>query len=338
MPSRKFIRLCFATPLLISVLVACTGCEADIVRLHDALEGKDRIPPVLLSIEAVGTMEIRCSFDESVVCDESSPWKINDTPPARLSSDGNEVTIVSPVRIPLGGIVTIEGKVKDLSGNTTWFSSPCWGYNDKVPPLLINEFTTKGTDANPDRTELKVLENGNIAGVTLSDGPEDMWEERIVLPDQQVQTGDFIIIWWKGVPTETSYQGENGHRVYSYTVEGKPGLPGNNGLLVLSASPAYNAKVLDTVVYTNHTTTTFDGFGNRELQQKVRRIVEMGFWKCDKQIPDGSCGVDSSASTATRSICRDPGAPDTDSPRDWHVTPTKGASFGKDNTTERFTP
>ncbi len=332
------IRLAVSVPLLLLILSACTGCEADIGTLHNMLTGKDRYPPVLLSVRAVSSTRIVCRFNEPVRYDEAFHWKIHDTEPTQLIATEHEISIISGKDIPLGTAVMVEGRVRDAVGNSTWFSSSCWGYNAEIPSLLINEFTTKGTDANPDRTELAVLSDGDIAGVTLSNGPEDLWTDRIILPPQRVQTGDFIVIWWKGSALEAIEEGGNGFQTYSYAVPEEPGLPGNNGLLVLSADPAPDSEVLDAVVYTNRTTTTFNGFGSRELHQKVEKLVESGHWKSSSQTIDSTCGIDSTYSTATRSMCRTPGCEDTDANGDWHVTPTRGATFGTGNTTERYSP
>lgn len=336
--TKKQIQLSIAIPLLLVILSACTGCEAEIGTLHNLLTGKDRQPPILLSVEAISSTEIVCRFNEPVDCDDAFPWSVSHGQEIQYMADGAETIIQCGQPIPKGDTVTIEGKVRDAAGNTTWFSTSCWGYNGNVPLMLINEFTTKGSETNPDRTELLVLSDGDIAGATLSDGPEDLWNSKVILPSRQVSKGDFIVIWWKGTPKESVAVGENGSRIYSYPADGEPGLPGNNGILVLTASPAPQAKILDAVVYTNRTTTTFNGFGSRELLQKVMRIVESGYWKSSTQTLDADCGIDSTYSTATRSICRTPDGQDTDSKDDWHVVPTRGATFGSENTKEKYLP
>lgn len=334
----KRVRLAVSVPLLLLILSACTGCEADIGTLHNMLTGKDRNPPVLLSVQAVSPTRIVCRFNEPVRCDEAFQWKLHGATPAQLITTENEISVISNETIPRGEAVVIEGRVRDEVGNSTWFTSSCWGHNAEIPSLLINEFTTKGTDANPDRTELSVLSDGNLAGITLSDGPEDLWAARIVLPSQRVRRGDFVVIWWKGSPLEAIGHGEDGSGIYSYALPESPGLPGNNGVLVLTSTPAPSSKILDAIVYTNRTTSTFDGFGSKELRQKVEKLVESGHWKPATQTIDARCGIDSTYSTATRSICRTPGGVDTDGKEDWHVTPTRGATLGAANTKEQYSP
>ena len=56
------------------------------------------------------------------------------------------------------------------------------------------------------------------------------------------------------------------------------------------------------------------------------------------EIPYPSEAVDVSESTATRSLCRDSVPQDSNTDSDWHTVPTRGLTFGKENTDEVYTP
>jgi hypothetical protein len=49
-------------------------------------------------------------------------------------------------------------------------------------------------------------------------------------------------------------------------------------------------------------------------------------------------GVNPEGSTGTRSLCRSSASMDNDRPEDWHVVPTRAATFGTDNSDEVFQP
>lgn len=331
---RKFTRA--ATACLL-VLLGTTGCNVDVGPLHDAFIGKDRNPPIVLSVESISSQCVVCTFDEPVRQDGSFRWLADGESPEAIAEDGATIRISTKRFLPKGARFVVEGRVRDDAGNSTWFSVPCWGCNETLAGLKINEFTTKGTDANPDRTELLVTDDGDIAGATLSNGPLDTWDTRIILPSQAVCAGDYIVVWWKGHPKIQSECNEDGTHTYSFAVDGSPGLSANNGALVLTENPAAQAAIVDAVVYTNRETTTYDGFGSKPLQEMVRHLVASGYWKCaDTAAPDASCGIDSTHTSATRSMARVPGLPDTDCASDWFVTETRGATFGEANTDRRY--
>ena len=72
--------------------------------------------------------------------------------------------------LPPGEKGILQGAVEDNARNSLYFTISLYGYNDRVPKVLINEFTTQGSSAHPDRVELLVLEAGDTAGMVFYDG------------------------------------------------------------------------------------------------------------------------------------------------------------------------
>ena len=54
-----------------------------------------------------------------------------------------------------------------LTGTPRRSSPQFYGFNARVPRLLINEFTPRGSGNHPDLVELKTLTAGNMGGVVL---------------------------------------------------------------------------------------------------------------------------------------------------------------------------
>lgn len=314
--------------VLLLTLPLCS-CEAEPRHeIFNVLSGQDCKSPVLLASEAVTPDKIVCRFDETVFCSPED-FSVDDSA-RRIESvvpTNGEITVTFDRPVSAGTRVNISGRVADRVGNTLSFTVGAWGYNDHPPRLVINEFTTKGSGNNPDRVELFARTSGNLAGITLYDGIGQSFDSECILPEYEVEQGDYIVIEY----------GEQLREVHRIEFSGGPvGLGANNGVITLCASP--QGKILDAVLYSNRTSdsdTAYDGFGTRKVQERAALLQECGQWLPNDPVTPQS-GVNSTSSTATRSFCRDPGAADSDSADDWHIVPTGKASFGTENTTQRY--
>lgn len=319
--------------LILCFMCSMIGCEAQPqLELHNVLLGHDHYSPVLLDARATDRYTAEYRFDEMVFCSDSQFTVVS------ADSDAQRIVRVHPYKetvtiefsTPLipGRRTLVRGTVRDRAGNSLSFTVGVWGYNDRIPSLLINEFTTKGTAANPDRVELIALSDGNLAGVTLYHGMPDIYDSETVLPSWDVSAGDYLVIIYGDEPESLEK-----NWLYGGTV----GLGANNGVVSLAKSP--QGDLIDAVLYSNRTSDSdehYDGFGTRKVQQWVRSLEESGHWASLPATPESA--VDSTYSTATRSFCRVEGEADTDGREDWHIVPTRGASFGEKNSEEIYKP
>lgn len=306
----------------------CT-CEAQPPQeIFNVLAQKDHKIPVFLGSEAIALDTVVYRFDETVFC-QKEDFNVVDGYHTIVSivPMENTVSITFDKALEAGKRITVTGQVADSGGNTLWFSAGCWGRNDRIPMLLINEFTTKGSKNNPDQVELLALSAGNLAGITLYDGIGPFFDSECILSTCDVAQGDYIVITYgEEIPpaSELEFYG------------GPTGLGANNGVLTLCEFP--EGPIIDAVLYSNRTSSsdsTYGGFGTKKVQERAALLAESGHWlPNDPLIPEA--GIDSTSSTATRSMCRDPDPIDTNSRADWHIVPTGKASFGAQNTAQRY--
>ena len=318
MDRRIVLVLVFLGLLAVLLPALVIGCSQDVdaVEIVNIFAGADCSSPVLVSVVPESGSVVRLVFDEPVrLYDRASM-------PFQARADGKNVYVTLDSTLEPGVQTTIEGRVKDLSGNTAGFSVRVWGHNPAVPGILINEFTTKGSARSPDRTELLVLGEGNLNGVVLYAGTPQDHDARLMFSDVDVHEGDLLTVWWTETFPEGAQTGKN-----DFCAGCADGLSANNGTLVLCRSPALGAQVLDAVVYSNFTASQ-DGFGTKSARERAQWVLEDGAWKGE--------AVDSSTSTATRSISRNLAGSDTDACADWFVTVTGGSSFGSPNTSEAY--
>ena len=302
--------------MLLAVLLGCSQ-DPEPVEVLNILGGSDSVSPSLVSVQSVTSSVIRLEFSE--------PVRIYGTSfePLGAREDGKFVYVSLDASLKPGTRSYVHGRVKDYSGNTTGFTIQVWGFNPDLPEIVINEFTTKGTAKSPDRTELLVKSSGNINGMTLYNGVPDNFDSYVVFGDIDVRSGDMIVVWWtEELPDRVAEEG-----VIDICAKSGEGLPSNNGAIVLCGTPALGADVLDAVVYSNFS-ASYEGYGTRSAMERATWVIGSGAWKGDP--------LDSTSSTATRSMSRLPDGRDSDGSADWIVTVTGGSTFGAANSSEAY--
>jgi hypothetical protein len=308
----------------------------------------DLRPPLVQAVDTAGPDEIRILFDEDA-------WlmveKTEIRPPLAISGvteAAKEIVIRGEAQVP-GRAYTLEAEARDARGNSASFFADFYGWNPRVPRLLINEFTPRGSGNHPDLIELKVCSEGDMGGVVLYLGTPESFDERLVFPSFQVSRGSFIVVHCKptGEPVEVNETADTAasggldasDHAFDFWIPGATGLPGNNGVLSLYERPG--GKILDGVLYSNRSSQSderYRGFGSAEMLARADELVKAGGWKPAgaRVLPED--GVSPEGSTGTRSIGRGSASADTDTSEDWHVVPTRKASFGAENSDEVYAP
>ena len=304
----------------ISVLILLIGCSqtVDVTEVFNAFSGKDDKAPVLLGAHSESSATVRLDFSEPVKLYGSYVGKYS------ARSEGKSIYIVLPSELEPGIQTQISGRVRDHAGNTCAFSIQVWGLNPRLPKILINEFTTKGSDKSPDRTELRILGDGNLNGMVLYNGIPDDWDSRVLFPDIDVRKNDLVVIWWT---EELPQAAEEASGVINICASCSDSLSSNNGTLVLCDTPSIGATVIDAVIYSNFS-SSYQGFGTKGALQRAQWVQDYGAWSGD--------AIDSTSSTATRSVSRFSDGRDTDSAGDWFITVTGGSTFGTENTSDPY--
>ena len=243
----------------------------------------------------------------------------------------------------------IKGRVKDNHGNSLSFSTKFYGFNPRVPGIVINEFNTTNSGNNREKVELFIHKAGNMAGVVYYAGCGCINDHELIFPPIEVFAGEYIVIHARpqGIPeeiNETGAKDESGGlgatpNARDFWVKGGTGLSTNNGALAVFSSPG--GIILDAVLYSNRTSSSderYRGFGSTNMLHKAECIAEKNEWLFEGlRITPEDC-IDSSRSTATRSMCRNSKSDDTNTKHDWHIVPTSGHTFGRVNSDAVYTP
>jgi len=324
-------------------LAACSAREQ-----WDPRELGDLMPPVLAAVVPLDSRTVEARFDEPVsLVPDTLLFDPPEQAPSALSS-GTSLLVTTATQRP-GTEYRMEATVEDAAGNSSSVVARFYGYNGRVPRLLISEFITRGSGNHPDLVELRVLSDGDLAGVVLLQGSSSDWVDRIVFPSCEVRSGELLLVHWRPQGLEVELD-ETGPRDASggldaapgardFWVRGAQGLGGNNGTLTLYDRPG--GELLDAVLYSNRTSDSdaaYGGFGSASMLARAREVVAQGGWIASEEGVRPEDAVSPEGSTATRSIARMSSGVDTNASADWHITPTRGASWGGANTDERYEP
>jgi hypothetical protein len=349
-----------STPVLktctLLALCLCTCC-GPITDMRERLD-PDLIPPLLLSLRTLDAEQLELTFDEPPFCRLEN--LAVDPLLEVLAVHSQECCLLVQLAPQTPGLpYQLEAVVEDEAGNGLHLLTPFYGFNGQVPALLINEFTTRGTGSHPDAVELKVMEGGNMGGVVLYEGTPGSHDDRLIFPAFEVSTGDFLIIHFKpeGIPQEideTSAKDLSGgldvsDQAYDFWVREGAGISGNNGVLSLYDRPG--GAILDGVLYSDRTSDSdekYGGFGTLDSWERAQELTADGGWTISGEQVRPEDAVSPEGSTGTRSICRSTGSAnsafpdgasvDTDTAADWHIVPTRGFTFGEENSDEVYVP
>jgi len=331
----------FCTVLFTAFIFSC-GPIPNIQEIEDT----DITPPIFTDIRTISENELELNFNEITAL---VPDKIKITPDTRVEmvkDNRKDTRIFTGTQIP-GLEYKVQVTAEDKRGNSNTFIVKFYGFNPDVPKLLINEFTTQGTGKHPDTVELRSVADGNMGGITLYDGTPLNYRVRFVFPNFKVKTNEYILIHFKpqGIQEEVNETGrkdlsagyDSSANAYDFWIEGGAGLSGNNGVLSLFSRPG--GKLLDGILYSNRTSASDDryrGFGTRDSMERADELAEYRGWRTKDDTIKPEDGINPEDSTGTRSICRNSSSTDTDSKGDWHIVPTRGATFGNINSDEVY--
>ncbi|NQT57469.1 MAG: hypothetical protein HQ557_00660 [Bacteroidetes bacterium] len=335
--------------LCISAFFLMLLCSCSPLSGYRELMNTDIHPPVILGAETSSENCFLFEFSEQIVPVQNSFRFLPPTSIEKItirsvseSSERKELLcIYTENSIPPGSRCLVEGEVMDPSGNTLFFSAAVYGWNDTIPKLVINEFTTQGSAAHPDRVELIALSAGSTAGITFCDGVNFDRNQRIIFPPIEVMEGDIIVIHCgketgsslsETLSTSESLSKYASDSAWDIWIESGKGLSGNNGIISLYTSP--QGELMDAVLYSNRDSSSdsnYKGFGSRALLDRVVVLADQGGWKSAGFDIFPEDGINPDDSTATRSMCRISPYTDTDSREDWYIVPTSKSTFGEAN-------
>ena len=132
---------------------------------------------------------IRISFSEEISVNEV---RLNGSVPSWHMEDPSTVLITCHEKLSVSEACDLFIRVSDKAYNSTAVRMKLCGRNEEIPELYINEFSSRGTETQPDRIELEVHTKGNTEGLCVMDGTKGYENYSYILPSIDVKVGDYI--------------------------------------------------------------------------------------------------------------------------------------------------
>lgn len=305
----------------------------------------DLSPPPIISFDVIDKSTIAIVSNESIFFKSESYFSRESLDIKNIETLDESLIISFENEMIPGFEYCSEFRIEDENGNSLSFISNYYGYNPRLPTIIINEFIVKGTKTNPDKIELYVVDGGNMAGMTIFNGSKNNYDYSFVFPSIDVNKGEYLVVRatsdkFNKTFIETDNLSINNDSKF---IEGVRDLrvdnlkfSSTNGTIALYSDPY--GSLLDCVVYTKNSNDESKNYRNFGLSATMNRIDEVtaeGGWAglYDLIFPDDS--IYSANSTTTRSLNRI-NHTDTGTKSDWKTVATGEATFGFTNSLEYY--
>ncbi len=301
-------------PLILSVLILLLCCREDFF-YECTLTNKNRTCAKVVSYSLLDNLSFFIRFNQIV---EIKEYVIDGK-----KYDGfpfcEEFIIPIDKGLKKGEKKTLSLTASTPEGNLTRASFSLTGKNENVPQLLLNEISVKGTSSSPDRIEIVILSDGNLAGVRVSDGYNGSYKHQYTFPDMDVRRYDIVVLYWDKKTTERTEKGDFGS-VYYINALSPSTLAGPSGVILLEKDS--EGEILDAFMYAD--LSNEENFEKNEKIQNLQKVL-------DEKEAWFSLPVDSALVTSSRVFARRPGFQDNNSSDDWFITKARTSTFGAFN-------
>lgn len=324
------------------IIGSCSTGEASAAAAQ--IFGGSSQAPLFLNCKAVTEDEIEFAFSREV---KVISLTFDPDLPFISVEDGQcvKVTLENP---PKPGIkFTADLLAEDENRNTINVLVPFKSRNNQMPKMIINELrvetstTTKG-NYNVEFIEFVMKTAGNLgaARVFIASNPKNPVVYEFMPVD--VKQGERVVLHLRtresGCIDEFGALDESGGTGSSVTARDF-WIPDNNKLL-RDTDAVYVLDQDDRALCAVMLSKTADSWWMKtEFAEAAEFLFNQGAWKAaDGSICRPADAIISAGNTATRTICRDEKADNTNTAADWYITDTSCATPGKENNSKRYVP
>jgi hypothetical protein len=300
--------------------------------------------PVFLGVKALSPREIQFEFSTTVTV-----RSLNFDPPLDvLSVSDGQTGRVSSALVSLtealhGGVqIVADLLVEDAMGNTLGVLIPFRSRNERIPKVRITELRTEYANPKVEFVEIKTLSAGNLGALRLFIAGTGMTEPVFEFPPAEAAAGEYLVVHLRTLDP-ASVDETGGSLALS---PGTEALPEARDFWVPGA--VKRLRKTDAVLLLDQDDQVLDGallsenpdnaWAKEDLDRAARLLAAQGAWQAGGRSLSPREAIPTKGATATRTVCRDETAADTDSAADLYVAATSQASPGKPNSNKRYEP
>ncbi|GHU08471.1 hypothetical protein FACS1894151_04430 [Spirochaetia bacterium] len=262
--------------------------------------------------------------------------------------EGETVSVSWFDDLPEGERITADILVEDDSGNTLNVLVPFRTRNDRIPAFMITEVRTEYSKPKVEFIEIKTSSAGNLGALRMYIAGGGIEEPVLDFPPVEVKAGEYLVIHLR-TPADMAVHNETGANLASvpYTKDNEAQedardfwVPEAKKRITRKADAVWFTDQDDRIIDALLLSESADPWWSSELMADTAALLHaQGAWIAPNgEIPGPAAALISKNGTATRTICRDESAPDTNSAGDWYITATSSATPGKPNNVKRYEP
>jgi hypothetical protein len=322
------------------MVLGFAACTCSTEQALQKILGTSTETPVFLGVKALSARVIRFDFSKPVKVSS-----LNFDPPLVIQSindgSGNKGTTVAvnlAEAMDGGERFVADLLVEDEWENTLGVLIPFRSRNERIPGLLITELRTEYAKPKVEFVEIKTLGAGNLGAIRLFTAGTSITEPVFEFPPVEVAAGEYIVLHLRTLdPASVNETGDDlrlspGTEAFPdvrdfWVPEALKRLRKTDAVLLLDQDDA----VIDGVLLSENPGNTW---AKEALNQAADLLAAQGGWVSSSP----GEAIITKGTTATRTICRDETAADTNSAADWYITATSQASPGKPNSDKRYEP
>jgi len=301
------------------------------------------------SSQAVVFLNCRAASEDTVEFEFSKPVTVKTVsfePVLDVSSiqDGSTVTVTLEESPQAGMLFTADMLAEESNRNSINVLVQFRSRNNRMPKLQINELCTEASSEKVEFIELKMKSDGNLGAMRVVILGNSTASKRTIYEFMpiEVKKDDYVVIHLRSVEesciNELNGDIEEARSKISSPLAWDFYMPGNTKLMQKAATTVYvldqDDKVLDAVMISEKA----DSWWSKDYHAEAAELLfSQNEWEtADGKICRPADSVISSATTNTRTICRDETVEDTNTAADWYITYTSCATPGKPNNPRRW--
>jgi len=340
---RSFCRILIPALLVISAWSCST--DGNIQQLM----GTSVEAPVFLDCKPVSSTEIVFTFSQPV-----RVVSVNFDPDLEVDSveEGREVKFTFAQDLEVGMKITADILVEDAGRNSLNVIVPFRTRNDRMPVIIFNELRTEYTRPRVEFVEFLVLEAGNLGAMKLFIAGHSLSKPLYEFSPVEVGAGEYIVLHLRtideGCVDETGPDLALSAGTDAQDTARDFWIPGSAKLLHKTSAlwlMDQDDRIIDAVLLCENSTE----WGKNNSKAAAEFLGQNGGWLppdgenegIDGEggwIPGPAAAVNTTGTTATRTICRDESIPAGPRKNNWYITATSSDTAGKPNNPKRYVP
>jgi hypothetical protein len=330
--------------IILTVLFGACSCSTE--QAIQKVLGASAETPVFLGVKAISPQEIKFEFSKSVTV-----RSLNFDPPLEILSIRDRTTgeessaLVDLAGAMQGGArIVADLLVEDDLGNTLGALIPFRSRNDRIPRVQITELRTEYANPKAEFVEIKTLSAGNLGALRLFIAGTSMTEPVFEFPPVEVTAGEYLVVHLRTLdPASVDETGADlslsgGAEALPdardfWAPEALKRLRKTDAALLLDQED----KVLDGALLSEKPD---NAWAKEDMDKAAKLLAAQNAWQnaAGNRSLSPQDAIPTKGTTATRTICRDETAEDTNTAADWYIAATSQATPGKPNSDKRYEP